>query len=264
MGSVLPAAGRPGEKHPRLRAILPVLVAELVDEIALFEENSDQGVTGREDREQQVAGSHMRRRPEGNEKAEEERMTDYLVEPGRLKFRRLEFFALEVSVHLPHPKQLEVVDEERRNENESPPYCVESPDGVDTGRALDTPDLEFDRSPLPEQDDEQNVGDEHVRAALGCFGDDVRPPVLESLSGHRAVLDGKHTQQCDVDSDCCPERRIPGGGIDPLRNEAQECEISHERDGVQQDPEKHHVGNQSIPEDKYAAHNLLRFEFLFS
>jgi hypothetical protein len=126
----------------------------------------------------------MRRRPEGNEKAEEEGMRDYLVEPGHLKLRRLELFALEVSVHLPHPKQLEVIDEERRNENESPPYCVEFLDGVDTGRALDTPDLEFDRSPLPEQDDEQNVGEEHVRAALGCFGDDVPP---QSLNPCRAI-----------------------------------------------------------------------------
>ena len=71
-------AARQRDQHRHLLAIATVLIAEQVDQIALLEPDADQDIAGGRDREQQMAGRHGRRRPEGEQEAEIERMADRL------------------------------------------------------------------------------------------------------------------------------------------------------------------------------------------
>src|SRR5438445_507064 len=73
------AAGQ-RDQHRDLLAIATILVAEQGDHVALLEPDADQDIAGGPDREQQVAGRHGGRRPEGQQEAEIERMARTLVE----------------------------------------------------------------------------------------------------------------------------------------------------------------------------------------
>ena len=53
---------------------------------------------------------------------------------------------------------------------------------------------------------EGEAGEKHIRAAFDRGGHELRPPLLEGLSGHDAVLHGKQRHQQDIDDECFANR----------------------------------------------------------
>ena len=74
------------QQHAHLLAIAAILLAEELDQIALFKLNSDQDVAGGRDGEQEVASRHRRRRPEGKQEAQVNGMTDMAIKGRCVEF----------------------------------------------------------------------------------------------------------------------------------------------------------------------------------
>jgi hypothetical protein len=72
-----------GDQHRCLLAVLPVLVTEVIDQIAFFKLERDENVPGRCNSKQQMSSRHHRSRPKGNNEPQHDRMAYELIEPGR-------------------------------------------------------------------------------------------------------------------------------------------------------------------------------------
>jgi hypothetical protein len=72
--------------------------------------------------------------------------------------------------HLPEPEQVEVIDEERRDEHEEPAGAEEPEERGAPDWVLHLPHDAADRPPLPEEEKERDARGEHVDAALGGLG----------------------------------------------------------------------------------------------
>src|SRR5262249_7429224 len=82
---------------------------------------------------------------------------------------------------LTHAEQLEVIDQERRVEDDPPPKEVEAVQR-NAHRALHLPDDAGQGPPLPDDQGEKRARTEHEGAPFGRGGDDPRPPALEGWS----------------------------------------------------------------------------------
>src|SRR5580692_7861310 len=60
----------PGHQHRHAAPVAAVFIAEEIDQIALFQQDADDDVSGGDGREQQVPDRHRRRRPERDDEAE--------------------------------------------------------------------------------------------------------------------------------------------------------------------------------------------------
>jgi hypothetical protein len=80
-------AARKRDEHGRVLAVAAILVAELLDQIALFQLDADQNLPRHHHREQQMTNGHRRRGPDGEQDAEIDRVTDMSVEQRRAEFR---------------------------------------------------------------------------------------------------------------------------------------------------------------------------------
>ena len=67
--------------------------------------------------------------------------------------------------------------------------------------SVDLPDGYRDRPPLPEQQQQDQAGEQHVGAALAGHRKDFGPPSFEGWARHNAVLDCKYAEQQQVDDD---------------------------------------------------------------
>src|SRR5260221_8426213 len=74
-------------EHRDIAAVAYITLAEQPDQVAFLEQNSDQDIAGRHDREQQMADRHHRRAPEGDHETEIDWMTHQLVEPWGAQLR---------------------------------------------------------------------------------------------------------------------------------------------------------------------------------
>src|SRR6266508_5240863 len=95
----------PGHEHRHPLAIALVFVAEQIDQVTLFEEDSDEDVGRRYRREQEMPDRHGRRHPERDDEAEIDRMTYDLVEHGRPEPDRWHVATDQVVHHLVHAEQ---------------------------------------------------------------------------------------------------------------------------------------------------------------
>src|SRR5579871_3366026 len=77
------------DDHRDAAAILDIGLAMEGDEIALFQHDADQDVSGRRYGKQEMTRCHHGRRPERQDEAEIDRMADEFVEQGRLEARML-------------------------------------------------------------------------------------------------------------------------------------------------------------------------------
>src|SRR6185295_7960698 len=113
---------RPGKRknHRHLAPVLLEAAAVRGGEVALLEEDADEDVAGRGDGEQQVPHRHARRRPEGDQEAEHDRVADELVEPARDERNLGVVGAAGAQPHLAQPEQVEVVDHEGRQQHDDP------------------------------------------------------------------------------------------------------------------------------------------------
>src|SRR6266851_3447872 len=69
-----------GQKHGSAFPVLSVSVAKKRDQIMLFQLDSDQNVAGGRDRKHKMPQRHLWCRPERDQEAEINRMTDLLIE----------------------------------------------------------------------------------------------------------------------------------------------------------------------------------------
>ena len=100
--------------------VAAILVAEHSDQVALLELDADQDVAGGRHREQQVASRHRRRRPEGEQEAQIDRMAHHPVKQRRVEFRRRQIPAEQAREHLAEAEQLEMAEHEGAGKQQRP------------------------------------------------------------------------------------------------------------------------------------------------
>src|SRR5712692_2917774 len=245
------------EQHRHALTVLAVGIAEEGDEITLFELNGDEDVACGGNGEQQVAERHPGSGPEGDHKTQIEWMADVLVEGGRLETNGSGMLAAEVEADLPQPKKVGVAEQGRATQNGEPAKHAEPEKDPPAGGVFYVPDDAGHGPPLPEEQDEKQTGQQHIGAALDGMGNQLRPPPLEPLPCHHAVLDGEKPQEERVDQKR-REGELTTAGIDRLRNEnvgdKTDCvKESQKEDEVRDDPvEKRcdpgHLGASSLLE----------------
>ena len=99
------------------------------------------------------------------------------------------------------------------------------------------------RAPLPQQKRQRQARQQYISGALDRRRHELRPPSLELLARHDAVLQGEHRQQRQVDDDGCQGRRG-----DPGINGRWHDHAFDEADGVEKGGEKHRIGDQPVQE----------------
>jgi len=147
--------------------------------------------------------------------------------------------------HLSKAEQIEVVDQERDDEDGRPAGHELAPEhGADEG-ILDRPDRDADGPPLPEQQQQREARKQHEGRALDGPRNNLRPPLLEPSTRHHAVLHGKDRQQQRVDQ----QRRQQRAGRVTVQT-SRHGEATDERDGVEERREEHDVGNDAVSKER--------------
>src|ERR1700730_14112777 len=144
---------------------------------------------------------HLWRRPECNQEAQINRMTDMLVEHRCLEANRHGLLAFPVESDLTQPKEVEMTDHKRATQDRQPPDPVERYQSRVTCGVLYVPHGFGHGPPLPIEQVQAKTSHQHIRAALNRLGNDSRPQVLKPLPRHHAVLDGEKPQQQSVDDE---------------------------------------------------------------
>src|SRR5688572_13193322 len=261
-------APRAGGGLPRLRRFLPeerdqhgdpAAVLEVVGsvqggEIALLELDRDEDVRRRDEGEEEVADRHVRRGVEGDDEAEHERVPDVLVESRDPERRRRVGPSQGVEYDLAKPEEVEVIDDERRQENDDESEGEERPDRQARNEILDFPDDRGDGPPLPVEKPEDDAREEDECAPLHLRGNDRGPPPLEPLPRHHAVLDPKEAEEGDVHDQRFVQGSTPAR-IDVLGDD----ESPDEADGVEERGQERDIRDETVNEGQEPAHgNSLR------
>ena len=160
---------------------------------------------------------------------------------------------LQAQVHLTQPEQVEVVDHERRREEDHPPEPEQGLEQPFADRAFDVPDHAGDRLPLPAQQRQHQAREQHIGAAFGRLRHDAGPAFLESRARHEAVLEGEQGDQGQIDQH---RRRDPAHrrGVDGLRHH----DVAEETDQVEQGGNAERVADDAVDEDA-EFHGTLRW-----
>src|SRR4051794_20112020 len=117
---VLGAAARPRQQHADVLPVAAILIAKQIDKVALFELDRDQDVAGGRNREQQMADRHRGRRPESEQEAQIDRVTDDAVKQRGMKLRRRQIFAEQSREDLAQPEKLEMAEHEGGQYKQAP------------------------------------------------------------------------------------------------------------------------------------------------
>jgi len=196
---------------------------------------------------------HGRRHPERQQESEVQRVADVAVGHRRPELDARVRLSNQRQPYLPEAEQVEVVDQERHHENRGPPRREQCPEHRADERIVDRPDLDADRPPLPEEQDQREAGEEDEGRALDRPRHDLRPPLLEPAPRHDAVLDGKDGQQRRIHR----ERERQGR----LRRAVEACrhaEAADEGDGIEKCREEHHVRRETVGKERQPLqHDLL-------
>src|SRR2546428_2314831 len=228
--------GRPRHEHRDLAAVRLVPVSVSLHEVTLFELDGDEDVSHRRHGEDQVRDGHRRRRPEGDDETEIDGMADVPIEGGSPEPKRPVRLALQIHEHLPQAEEIEMVDEEGADQHDAKAHQGESLQRDADLRRLDVPHDSTDGLPVPEEQDQRQAGEEHVRAALDGWRNDLRPHLLEALPRHHAVLDGEHREQDGIDDERLAQRsggrRIDGPWHEQVIDESDRVEERAEENQV--------------------------------
>lgn len=92
----------------------------IAEEISLLKLDGGQDVRGRRQCEKQVTGRHCRCGPESDEPSDIQRMPDQSVWTRCRETQWRVVVAAEVEPNLPQPKEIEVIDQESRDEHREP------------------------------------------------------------------------------------------------------------------------------------------------
>ena len=168
---------------PACRLISLVPLAMEAYQITLLELQGEKDIGGRCRGEEEVSDGHRRCRPEGEEKAEHDRMTDPAIEEGGLELDRRVRLAGKGEEDLPQSEQVEVIDQKRREKHDGPSGPEDREQEPPANRIGHFPHDVRDGPPLPEEEAEEEATHEDIGAPLDCGRDDSRPPSLEPLAG---------------------------------------------------------------------------------
>ena len=175
-------------------------------------------------------------------------MAHELVEQGRPELHIRQVAVAQRREHLLQAEQIEVIDQESREKHDGPAEPEHAHQGDAAGVAGDVPDRRSDRPPLPVEQQEQEARHEYVGAALGLFGNDPRPPALESGPRHHAVLDCKYAEEERVNDERLDEGPA-AARVDRFRHD----QIADEADGVKERHEKYRVACDAVQKDERAS-----------
>ncbi len=176
-----------------------VIFAQERFEIPFFVSDCDQYVSRKAACEHELADSHRWRRPEEHYPAEVQRVPDELVEEGHLELRVAVCLLYQVQPYLPQPEQIEVIDHERRQQDQQNSAEKNSPNRELPDLRFHRPDNARHRSPLPEQQDQNDARYQHVSTSLDGPWHQTGPVFLERRSRHNCVLHTEQQYQSDVD-----------------------------------------------------------------
>src|SRR5260370_17141287 len=120
-------------------------------------------------------------------------------------------------VDLLQPEQVEMVNQERRDQNDQPSEPEQSLQHKPPRRVLHVPrnTRQSDWAPLPEHQQQNQASDQHVGAAFEQRRHGLSPSALEPRSSHYTVLDREQTQQERLDTHPHPPPSPP-----PSRHQA--------------------------------------------
>src|SRR5262249_3576522 len=116
----------------------------------------------------------------------------------------------------------------------------------------DLPDNRRYRSPLPKEQDQGETGEKHVGAALDGGRHNLRPPALEGLPRHHAVLHCKQRKKQAVNNERFTDWH-DRSGIKRLWH----SQTGYEADGPEERAKKDEVGGGSVDQCKNASHYCL-------
>lgn len=151
------APKRARDKHRNAASVALVIAAVLPKEIPLLELDCEHDVRGRGHGEEEMGESHVRRRPEGDQKSQIERMSYNAVRKRRAKCYRRIRPADQRKPGLAQPEEIEMVDVESHRQHGGPPRRTQRPDSEPSMRAVDTPDNDAYGAPLPEQQQQRET-----------------------------------------------------------------------------------------------------------
>lgn len=114
------------------------------------------------------------------------------------------------------------------------------------------PNDTLNRLPLPNYHQHNDIGDENKGASLKSLGDELRPPLLKSRTGHDGVLDGEDEDQQEIYKDGRTDG-ANGTGI----NGNGDGEVAEESYHVDQPCHETCIRNDSVDEAQYSFHYLL-------
>ena len=217
-------------------------------EVFLFQLDRHQDVRSCGQSEQEVRSSHRRREPECAQPTDVKWMPHPLVRPRRHEAERLVLLAPRKQPDLPKAKEIEMVDQERRDQNQQPAEDVHPHQQPATDRILYRPNHTSHWLPLPEHEEQGQTGEQNVRAPLGGLGNNLRPPLLETRPGHYRVLNRKQREQQSIHQECLSDgsarRRVDGD---------RHQEISNPSERIVEGDEANNVADRAIEQD---AHTL--------
>jgi hypothetical protein len=94
-----------------------------------------------------------------------------------------------------------MIDHERREQHDQPANREEGKQRRMECRSGDVPYDGRERLPFPEDKNQQQARDQHIRAPLERAWNDTSPDRLESGTCHDAVLHGKQPEEHEVDGE---------------------------------------------------------------
>src|ERR1700682_6806171 len=115
---------------------------------------------------------HLWRRPERNQEAQINRMTDLLVEHRCLEANRHGLLAFPVESDLAQSKEVEMTDHKRTTQDRQPADPIERHQSRVTSGGLYLPHGFGHGSPLPIEQVKAKTGHQHIRAALNRIAGD--------------------------------------------------------------------------------------------
>src|SRR5690606_20374767 len=135
-----------------------------------------------------MGNRHQRSSPECDEESEVQWMPHKSVEKWHPEWQISVWLASEVEPGLPQSKQVEVINEEGADEDDSPTYEVHNEENVLKCRVLNFPYNSAEWLPLPHHQHEAEACKQYECAALQSRRNDLCPAALEARPYHDAVL----------------------------------------------------------------------------
>src|SRR5258705_5395036 len=108
--------------------------------------------------------SHSRSRPKSNDESEQERVAHELVKKASLENQVCIFPALLKKIYLPDSEKVEVIDYERAQQHEQPAGPKQRVEYKTADGIRHAPNHAQHRTPLPEQQNQQQAREEDIRA----------------------------------------------------------------------------------------------------